>query len=129
MIDGEKVGVGIVTCNRKDTFKALFDCIKSCSDIDAVVVVKNKDINYGDCSPEKIVDGSREQYVNVLEDVGVGFCKNKCLEILLESGCQHIFLVEDDMVIDNLDVFSEFIKTAKHFNLGHLNWNTLPNLA
>ena len=129
MIDNEKVGVGIVTCNRKDSFKALFDKVKSCGAVDVIAVVKNKDFDYGDYAPHNLIDGDREQCATILEDVGVGFCKNTCLRMLLEKGCQHLFLVEDDMVIDNLDVFSEFIKTAKHFNLGHLNWNTLPNLA
>ena len=60
MIDNEKVGVGIVTCNRKDSFKALFDKVKSCGAVDVIAVVKNKDFDYGDYAPHNLIDGDRE---------------------------------------------------------------------
>lgn len=127
MINNEKVGVGIVTCNRKESFYALCTKILSLDYIDYVVVCKNKDINYGDFCPSTIIN-NKFIYINVLDDLGVGHCKNKCLIKLLELNCDHLFIIEDDVEIIDEIVFEKYVMTAKHFKLGHLNWNTLPNL-
>ena len=35
-------------------------------------------------------------------------------------------MIEDDIDIVDSNVFKKFIDTAKTFNVGHMNWNTLP---
>lgn len=35
-------------------------------------------------------------------------------------------MIEDDIEIVDNNVFKKFIDTAKAFNVGHMNWNTLP---
>ena len=51
MIDGEKVGVGIITCNRKESYKRLLDSIKLSLDVDLIASVKNLKHDYSDCDP------------------------------------------------------------------------------
>lgn len=130
MIDNETVGVGILTCNRKDNFEQLEESILDNKAIDYLVCVKNRSFDY---------DGNfgRHQrsvhYIDIPDDVGVGHCKNQALKYLMNKArwindkpCQHMFLIEDDIQIKDQSVFQKYIETAKHFNLGHLNWNTLP---
>jgi glycosyltransferase involved in cell wall biosynthesis len=61
---------------------------------------------------------------------GVAAAKNSALRRLMEMGCEHLFLMEDDVVIKNPEVFDEYIKLyeatgIKHFNFalqGHANF-------
>ena len=126
MHNNQKIGVGLLTYNRKDLFKQLFDTVKSIDYIDEICVVKNKDVDY-----DNIFDNLSPniRYINVKDDLGIGYCKNQALIHLLETKCDHIFLIEDDIKIKNVDVFKVYIDTAKTFNLGHLNWNTLPSVT
>lgn len=123
MYNNDFLGVGIVTCNRKDSFMRLFDEVHSNSIVDYIAVVKNKEFDYGDYEPSILADGSLKTATwNVKEDLGVGYCKNICLKHLIEKKCQHIFLIEDDINIKNDDVFKHYIDTAKSYNLQHLNF-------
>ena len=51
MINNEKVGIGIITCNRKDSFRSLFEAVCNANDVDSVVVVKNLDYDYLENDP------------------------------------------------------------------------------
>lgn len=125
MYKDKKIGVGIITYNRVNNFKLLLSEIKAIDYIDEVIVIKNKNVDYGN------VDYSGIEYVNILEDIGVAVCKNTALKYLINKGCEHLFLVEDDMLIKNYDVFKKYIDTAQIFNLEHLNfgsaWNSTQN--
>ena len=125
MYSFSKIGVGIVTCNRKDSYKRLFEKVQQNSEIDVIVTVKNKEFDYEDCDPTKQVSRDENQIYksfNVKEDLGVGYCKNLCLKELLKEDCKHLFLIEDDIDIKRDDVFRKYIATAGIFNLHHLNF-------
>ena len=122
MINNQKVGVGIVTCNRPDSFKTLLAAVSQNTDVDEVAVVKNKDYSYGEIQFENM------HFFHVMHDVGVGKCKNIALSSLMKAGCQHIFLIEDDVEIVDNSVFRRHVETAQHFKLGHLNWNTVQEI-
>lgn len=129
MIDGKKTGVGIITCNRKDCFWKLFSQIKQYDEIDHIVVVKNKDFDYGP-EWEQLNDSKSEKLtaISILDDCGVGHCKNTALQTLQAYGCEHFFLIEDDIEILDQTVFGKYAAAAEHFKLGHLNWNSLPDI-
>lgn len=128
MYNNELVGVGIATYNRQFLFKQLFDKVKNNSIVDFIAIVKNKDIDYGKDSPTLLANNTNIFSYNVLDDIGVGYCKNVCLKKLLDLGCKHIFIIEDDVDITNDDVFNQFILTAHEFNIGHMNWNSIPSV-
>ena len=93
MKNKEKIGVGVITYNRPDYFKK---CISNIPfhKIDECIVVKDGggldyDINKND-------DFHYHEYK---ENGGNCRSKNKIFEYLLEKGCKHIFLIEDDMLI------------------------------
>lgn len=123
MYNGQLVGVGIVTCNRKDNFKLLLKQVKCNEDVDFIVVVKNKEFDYGENDPSLLAaNDSRMSYFNVKEDLGVGYCKNMCLKRFVQLQCKHIFLIEDDLSIKCNDVFKRYIDTASSFNIQHMNF-------
>lgn len=121
MYNNEKIGVGIVTYNRKESYNRLINIVKSNSDIDYTVTVKNKNIDYGEFDPS-IHSNNNIFHFNVIEDLGVGYCKNICIKTLLKHECDHIFLIEDDINIKNPEVFKQYINTAKAYRLQHLNF-------
>lgn len=121
MYNDEKIGVGIITCNRKDQCKLLFESVDRNRDVDLIVIVKDRDFDYGSFIDEAKAS-QKTSYVNVLESKGVGHCKNEAFKLLIKNGCQHIFLIEDDTSIKRDDVFKRYIDTAKSFNIEHLSY-------
>lgn len=132
MINGiEKIGVGIVTMSRESLFEKLVKSLEPCVDIDKVVVVQ-------DISPEykenlfippvytaKVLSKTNLPWsaIGVGGNLGVGKCKNKCLKSLLDSGCDHIFLIEDDIFIKDPKVFEKYIETSKITGIQHFNYS------
>lgn len=128
MVDGEKVGVGIVTCNRQEKFKRLFLQVAENNAVDQICIVKNRDFDYGDDDPMLLQEQAKEvKAFHVSEDLGVGHCKNICMKTLLDGDCQHIFIIEDDVFIKDPSVFQVYADTARAFGLGHLNFNRAWN--
>lgn len=128
MIDGEKIGVGIVTCTRKDMFEKLVASLKPCDGIiDRVVVFEDtiKDKAYeNEFYSSKAFEGWNCSHyeMGAYSNVGVGKAKNYCLEDLLREGCDHIFLIEDDMLIKDPKVFEKYIEASKVSGIQHFNY-------
>lgn len=122
MLNNEKIGIGIITYNRQKKFYRLYNSVKNINYVDHIIIIKNKDIDYHQYDPNIIKD-KKTEYINIREDVGVGACKNKAINYLLEQSCDHIFIIEDDIIIKKEEVFKQYIDIGKIFNLGHLNFN------
>lgn len=79
-----------------------------------------------------------ENYIRTKGREGVAVAKNKGIRFLLDRGCEHIFLHEDDIEIIHPDVFDAYINASKstgikHFNFGlhgntNLNFDSSPNI-
>jgi len=113
-----KIGVGIITCNRPEFF---LKCIRSISDVNTLVVI-NDGSDFEDIS--KLKKQINFHYVHNETNIGVGRSKNKALRYLLEQGCDHLFLIEDDIIVKNKDVFNAYLKARnitgiQHFNFGY----------
>lgn len=122
----EKIGIGIVTCGRKELFQKLLTSLEKCKDvIDRLYIVE-------DINPE----GTGLYVRDVLRNTewlkgfnwgcfygtvnrGVGKSKNVALKDLLDDGCEHIFLIEDDMYIKDPDVFEKYIEASKETGIQH----------
>lgn len=113
-----KIGIGFVTYKREHGFKQCLDFIYANKTNNMVLcAVKNKDEVYTD-------DGWKEKldhYIHVPGHVGVGYCKNRVLEYFLKEDCTDIFLIEDDHVVKDMNVFDVYINTAKAFGIKQLN--------
>ena len=113
MIDNELVGVGIITYNRKDSYSKLLEAIKLAKDVDFIVTVKNFDVDYAESDPSYICNGIFENKemttFQVNEKLGIAYNKNVAAKWLLSKNAQHIFIIEDDILLKDDAVFNEYI--------------------
>jgi len=106
----DKIGVGIITCDRPDMYDI---CIESIDKnwYDELVVVddgkKDHPIRNRDCI-----------YIQTTGGEGVGKAKNAALRHLMDKECDYIILVEDDMKFKN-NLFAEYIKAYKETGIHH----------
>lgn len=108
-----KIGVGVITCNAEERFKS---CIDSIPNVDELVIV-NDGCEY---PPSAYPDNAT--IIQHSKNKCVGISKNDALRSLIQSGCEHLFLIEDDMIIKNPDVFTHYINAAEGSGIWHLNF-------
>lgn len=108
----KKIGLGIVTCNRPEFVSK---CIES---IDLTMVNEKVIVNDGTIK----VDHTGFFVINNKENLGVGKSKNKLLKHLYDKGCDYIFILEDDMLILDNNVFNKYIEAHKASNIHHFNY-------
>lgn len=116
MINGEKIGVGILTCNRPELFKKLYGSIANVEILDYLVIVNDGD-------PFTMYKNDKHDYIINSENLGVAKSKNIAIKRLLDYGCDHIFLIEDDIFIKDPTVFEKYIETSKVTGIQHLNYS------
>ena len=106
-----KIGIGIITCDRPDYLKKLVKSLNGISTNNLVI------INDG----EKQLDGG-EVFIhnNVPSKQGVGKAKNQALKLLKDNN--YIFLLEDDIIIKDITVFEKYIEASKLSGIQHFNF-------
>ncbi len=108
------IGVGIITCDRPELFER---SIQSLPKADLVVVVNDGQPLSFDLAPLGI-----DFLIQHDHHAGVTQSKNDALEVLLQEGVEHIFLMEDDVIIKNRDVYQYYIKAAQSSGIRHFNF-------
>jgi len=121
MIDGKRVGVGIVTCNRPEFLHKLMDSLLQCDGIADYVIV----INDGDfLDPTEYIKDSdmskHGSWINNEANLGVARSKNLAMKHLRDDNCDHIFIIEDDMLIKRKDIFEAYINASKISGIDHM---------
>lgn len=111
-----KIGVGIITCNRPFYFKECYESIDRAK-VNEVVVV-----NDGKALPDKIQILPEDTFIQNDKNLGVSKTKNKALKHLLNAGCEHIFILEDDCIITNNNVWEKYIEAYNITNIPHFNY-------
>jgi glycosyltransferase involved in cell wall biosynthesis len=107
----EKIGLGIITKDRPQFLKRLLDSIDGCNWLELII------INDGD----PFECPGYNYYIHTNEtNLGVAASKNKAMKHLLDIGCDHIFLIEDDMLIKNPNIFQAYIDASKKSGIQHL---------
>lgn len=111
----EKIGVGIITYKRPQYFKKIIETIPF--DLIDEIVVINDDPTAEKCR-------CKQKFTEIIneENFGVGISKNRAMNFLIEKGCEHIFLIEDDVLIKDPNVFDVYIRTAKRSGIHHLGY-------
>lgn len=123
MVKG-KIGVGITTYNSEDYFKSLYDTLPL-TKIDELVVV-NGGKNYKNTYNTNWI----QHYTNCYPSV----CRNDCINFLLQRNCEHIFIIEDDMLLKSPDIFDIYLEASKvsglkYFSFVSTSWESgKPNL-
>lgn len=111
----DKIGLGIITCNRPQYLQKLLDSISQVNDLNELIVINDgKEITE--------IDISHVALINNKTNLGVGKSKNKALKYLVEKECDYIFLIEDDMLILEQTVFKQYIKASKKSGIQHFNF-------
>ena len=107
------IGIGIVTCNRE---QFLDNLIKSLPEDVYTSVVNDGDIlGWDDMEHSKV-----DYYHYNVENLGVGKSKNILFRKLMEKGFEHIFIIEDDMLIKDKEVFNKYIEASQVSGIKHL---------
>lgn len=112
----------VITYNREEPLKNLLQSIDT-SSFDKVVIVH--DGGASDYS-ENVVNilQSKFIYLKQTENIGVGRCKQIGIDWVLENtDSEHIFILEDDIVILNNSVWDYYIRFSKNSGIWHTNWN------
>ncbi len=109
-----KIGVGIVTFRREDFFKKLYDSLPPSGEL---VVV-----NDGEPYPASIFEGKNPHLIQHKKNKGVGRSKNDAMRYLLSKGCEHIFILEDDILITDPSVLDRYIEVAARTGFQHFNY-------
>jgi len=107
-----KIGVGYITCNAQDRVKQTLQLIPN---VDELIIV-----NDGDPYNNDIYCG--KQVIQHTKNKGVGISKNDAMRHLIQKDCDHIFIIEDDVIIKDEKVFEQYIKTAEVSGIWHMNY-------
>lgn len=112
------IGVALVTCDRENFFNACLNSLINLPNetVDHLVVVND----HPDSKLE--IPGQVDQYFHNSENMGVGKSKNIGLKALYDVGCEHIFLLEDDVVVSDPEVFNKYIHASESSGIKHLNF-------
>jgi len=117
------IGVGIITKDRPQYFA---NCLNSLRYVDGgagydhiVIVNDGSSAIYPTFSN---LDKYNEHVITHDQNKGVGISKNDAMRYLMDKGCDHIFIIEDDVVIKKGDVFQKYIETAEASGILHLNY-------
>ena len=108
-MNDDKVGVAVITCDRKNMYNVCIESIKR-SWYDELVTI--------DDGRKEHVLAPKGHYIMTEGGVGVGKAKNKALQYLLDKGCDYIILVEDDMKFTD-NIFKAYIDAYKKTGIHH----------
>ena len=113
------IGIGIITCNRPDYFN---QCIKSI-DLDKIqkIVVVNDGSDLND-DFKKFFTENKIEYILNEKNLGVSKTKNKALKYLLDKDCEHIFILEDDCIIADNQIWEKYINAYNITGIPHFNY-------
>lgn len=109
-----KVGVGVITCNRPDYLHNLLQTLDNCKDvIDSLVIVNDG---------EKLSNITQGVLINNATNIGVGKSKNIAMQHLLDQECDYIFIIEDDLLIRDKNIFKKYIEASNETGIQHFNY-------
>lgn len=102
------IGVGITTHNRRDIFDYCYTRWREHLPVGAVLVVVD------DASEVPCPDAT----YRFDENVGAPQAKNKALELMMNAGCEHLFLADDDIHPTSPNWWQPYIDSPE----SHLCW-------
>ena len=113
-----KIGVAIITYNRPDYYKKVLEKIPK-NKINTLTVINDGENSYVNESDADFIVKNNKQ-------LGVAKSKNIALKLLIEKyECDHLFIIEDDVIILDENVFDLYIETANIFGIHHLNFEKI----
>ena len=101
--------VAITTRNRQQSFYDTYNSVKQFTD-NIIVVDDASDINYSNAD------------FRFNEIVGIPKAKNKCIELFMNTNSEHLFLLDDDVIIKDKAFFDRYIQSKYN----HLCYSFTP---
>ena len=118
LLDG-KVGVGLLTCDRVDFFQQSIESIhETHGDVIDTLVVVNDGKQSVSCDLATVLHNKKNQ--------GVGKSKNRAIKHMMDQGCDHLFLMEDDVRFVSNDALSKYVELSSVSGVKHLNFCNFP---
>jgi hypothetical protein len=111
-MDKGKIGVGITTYNSEEYYNTLYSSLPL-NKIDVLVTV-----NGGD----KYKNEYSSNWIQHTENVYPSVCRNDCINFLLQRNCEHIFIIEDDMILKSADIFEKYVQASKESGLKYFSF-------
>lgn len=113
-MDIKKVGVGMVTYNSEHRIVESAFTIPNWIE-NFVIVNDGTPYNSESYPPQAHI-------IQHEKNMCVGAAKNTAIKYLMDLGCEHIFIIEDDILIKDDKVFSQYIKYSALSGIKHLNF-------
>ena len=106
-----KIGIGITTCNREDLFWIVYNSLDKSIASELVIVNDGKELSSVPVCTKYIK-----------HDVNKSVClsKNEALRYLFEKECDYMFIIEDDVLIKDNNIFNKYIEASIASNIQHL---------
>lgn len=113
-----KIGLGIVTYNRPNYYTQCIEAVdQNRRDLTHIVVVNDGTPYLGVKTPDWV-----NEHIQHGTNKSVGVAKNSAMHALMLAGCDHIFIMEDDMILKSPDIFKKYIEAAISSGIFHLNF-------
>ena len=97
----DKIAICITTRNRREAFNKCYRSVMEFKPSDAGVFVVD------DASDEPVANC--DHYFT--DRAGIPAAKNKCLELAMNTRTEHIFLLDDDVMVKSKDTFTQYINS------------------
>lgn len=110
----KSIGIGITTYNSPSRLESLLETLP---DFIENVIIVNDGTPY-DSSIYKNKYDVLQHPINK----GVAAAKNAAIRYLMGQDCEHIFLLEDDIIIKDSSVFEKYIQASKASGIKHFNY-------
>lgn len=119
-----KIGLGIITCDRFDYLVQCLDAVKANRELVNYIVIVNDGKNF---TPEQLDIVCSYDINDIVQHSppyrSVGAAKNQALRHMLINECVHLFLLENDIILKRADVFHAYIKASEKSGIWHMNFS------
>jgi len=113
-----KIGVAVIACDRLEYTKQCVQSLLANKGPLTDIILINDGI--------KIPDGTLPEGIEIMNNrppyQTVGVAKNRAMNVLMNRKCDHIFLIENDILVQTPDVWQKYIDTALGSGVFHLNF-------
>jgi hypothetical protein len=112
-----KIGLGILTYNRPEFFKTAYDSVQQHirGKLDVFVAYHDGPAGEGYDGYPELTAGETNK--------GSAHGKNWLLKKLIDEGCTHLFIMEDDVEIVSEQAIAAYIAAARVTKIPHLNFS------
>jgi len=120
-------GIGIVVCDRLGNFRTLVKSLESTPRKEEILFAVSDDSRHSTEEISKILKESSLNWEHIISGKKqVGATKNLLFKRFLEEETlEHMFILEDDVVIKNINVFNKYIELAKESKIEHLSFTPI----